>query len=343
MIGKEERLGFSFVSGALLSVIIAVVGFGILLLFLLGIDFYEFGVDETCKLSVLTRATLPGGYGVKEGVPLKCTTKKICITDSLFGKCEQFVGRDNVEKVILRGSDVEKAREIEKVVAENMYACWKMMGEGKLDLAGRANVLKDAEPVCVICDRVALDDDFRESGEFENVMKNVDINSYLENRKVPNGEISYLSAFTDRSVRAYGGLKDELGESEGRFTTEIAHVYAQINTEDDPEDYAKDVAKAGFTFVGTAALTPQGRTALFTLPGLIGSLAGIGIASGYAYLDGVEDQTVSAGYCGEFDSGLTDENGNKLNRKGCSVLSTVDYKRTGEINRICAGGILGNP
>ena len=43
--------------------------------------------DEVCTLSVLTRASVPVGGDL---APLKCSTKKICITGGLFGKCKQF-------------------------------------------------------------------------------------------------------------------------------------------------------------------------------------------------------------------------------------------------------------
>ena len=62
--------------------ILAIVGFVIVMLVLLTVfDLEETSEDEICKLSVLTRATVPAE--APQLVPLKCTTKKTCLT---YGK-----------------------------------------------------------------------------------------------------------------------------------------------------------------------------------------------------------------------------------------------------------------
>ena len=323
----------------LVGIVLAVVGFFIVLYFIGQFGFEDFGIDETCKLSVLTRATTPViGQGF---VPLKCTTKKTCLNDG-GEDCEQF-GKEEGTNVKLRGDAEDKAEVIQKTIADSMYSCWKMMGEGKIDLLGNDfSVLGgDAKSSCVICSRIALGEDFRESGGedgFEAVAEKVRINDYLEKKKSPSGH-TYLQEFTDRSVRAYGDFEDNIeGSGEGKGTSELAVLYSQIVTKDDPWEKALGVGGGAFLAVGGAALTPAGK--VFAIPYVgqilaIGALGGIVIAGISAYSGAVSDQAVSLGYCGEFTS-------NADNRQGCSILTLVDYSDVDQINNFCAGGILGN-
>ena len=161
----------------LVVLILAIIGFVIVLILLFSLEFESFSTDEVCKLSVLSRASIPSG--VQGYVPLKCSTKKYCITDNDFlgGKCEQFAGEKNVEMVRLKGDVDEKARQIEKASAEAMRTCWSQMGEGKLDLFAEPmslglldNLAKSLKveatgPSCVICSRVALADDVLKNKE----------------------------------------------------------------------------------------------------------------------------------------------------------------------------------
>ena len=138
MIGKRGEL----TSSEILSIIFAIAGFIIILIFLAVIYDAGTGEDtrELCRLSVLTRASAPFN-SVQASVPLKCATEKVCISTS--GKkdaCPEFIGEANVRGVKLEGeSVVEKADVIEKEYADAMYFCWSMMGKGQL------NVFKNSE------------------------------------------------------------------------------------------------------------------------------------------------------------------------------------------------------
>lgn len=206
-------------------VVLAIIGFVIVLYFLFSIDIEGLTKDDTCRLSVLVRATLPSA--AQSVIPLKCTTKKICITNSLVGGgCrEQFAGEEDIEIVRLTGKSVgEKRRMIEEISANAMYDCWNVMGQGKLDIFG--NFYKDfwgtepAQSTCVICSRIAIDksvDDTilyeKETINGKDVISGVNVNTYMVNNKVLGKDITYLQAFTDKDISAYskvaGGFEGE--------------------------------------------------------------------------------------------------------------------------------------
>ena len=351
-----NKRGFDFLWGLVLSVIIAIIAFSILLYFLLGIDTKGFTLDETCKLSVLTRATAPDIAKKALGLPLKCTTRKVCITDSLFGKCEEQFAGDDANRIVLSSDKDEAAKTVAKTVADSMLACWRMMGEGKLDLFGNPQDLlsDDAKASCVVCTRVAFDKDFvykdkktkELDKDFEKVAEVLDINKFIEENTAPQSQQTYLNLFTDSSIRSYGGeFKDSIGKSEGKATDEIAILFAQINTDKDPFEAGVNGALAAGTFllIGNNALSPLGKTVslftktagrtfgIFTLVAEVAITAGVGVASG---IKASNDQMISAAYCGEFTS-------SEEKKKGCSVVTAVDYNKIDEVNRLC-GRILGN-
>src|SRR3989344_5695657 len=62
---------------------------------------------ETCKLSILSRATLPAGASY---IPLKCSTNKFCLVESKIDTCSSFAGEKDFDKIKIEGkNDLEKA------------------------------------------------------------------------------------------------------------------------------------------------------------------------------------------------------------------------------------------
>ena len=81
-------------STQLVTIILALVGFTVLLLLLWAAfgDFNSLGDREACRLSVLTRATAP--TAAQSGIPLQCTTQKICLTNERHEESSyQFAGQ----------------------------------------------------------------------------------------------------------------------------------------------------------------------------------------------------------------------------------------------------------
>ena len=335
-----NKRGATTMAYFLFILIIAVVSFGVLLYFILSADVEELGVDGVCQVSVLTRATTPNALELKNQVPLKCSTKKICISDGGNGNCEQFAREKEIINVKLESDSVGAARGIEKTIADSMLYCWRTMGEGKLDLMGQEGGFEKAEPRCVICSRIALDKGFVNKN-YKNVRGLVDINKYLENHEAPNSNgKSYLSVFSDESVRAYGSFREDIANTEGKITNEYAVLFAQINTNTEPLDAAGKVVTGGFVLGGGALLTSFGRSILGSPLGALGAITGIGAAATYAGINQRNNQIISAGYCGQFKSSVSKDD--KL-RKGCSIVTVVDYSNVEKINELCKGGIEGSP
>jgi hypothetical protein len=212
--------------------VVAVVGFLIVLAALFLVNLGGYSERDICKLSVLSRATAPSA--VQAAVPLKCKTAKTCLTESYFGGgCkEQFAGEENVEYVRLSGNIENKRRQIEEASANAMYDCWSMMGEGKLDLFANVPAMVGAVPTqttCIVCSRVAIDkevikknpdiltefkkdingDPVKDSNGKPIAIGGVDINTYMKTHQVPGSSLTYLQTFTDKSVSSYASVKSD--------------------------------------------------------------------------------------------------------------------------------------
>jgi hypothetical protein len=335
----------------LIVLVLAIIGFVIVLILLFSLEFESFSEDEICKLSVLSRASVPSaGQGY---VPLKCSTKKYCITDNNFigGGCDQFAGENNVKMVRLKGSVEAKADQIEAVSAEAMRTCWTQMGEGKLDLfAEKVDVnplnavenffnLGDKGPSCVICSRVALSKDVLDD---EELLKKVDVNEYMEKTQVPGSSLTYLQTFTDSQVRAYSGeIETELGSGENlkRGTDQLAMLFMQIKTDEDPTDAFTEGAlgTAGFIFGSSYAFGVVGK--LVKNPYTIALSVVASLGGGLVKAAGAaEAQQISVATCGQFSKSGNDQK----NKHGCSAVVPVDYNNIARVNKLC-GKIEGNP
>src|SRR3990172_6186358 len=144
-------------ASTIVTVFLLIIGFGILLLFYYQINFSERVDKEACHQSVVFRATLPAFAGIKDFIPLKCKTEKVCVTSKLFGQsCDDFKGASGVTK-----AKVNNKGGVEKVIAQRIFDCWEMMGEGKVSIFSQwfaeTYGLGSVYPTCVICSRIAFD------------------------------------------------------------------------------------------------------------------------------------------------------------------------------------------
>ncbi len=255
--------------------VLAIGGFILVFLFLFAIfDNNSLTDRELCRLSILERATLPAI--AQSAVPLQCTTEKICITldKSFFKKvgeklstsqaaigfsdksdCKQFAGEQNVRTVEVKmrgdvGEQAETLRTIEREVANAMYDCWAMTGQGKLDIwtGGADTGLKDKliatavegvglgvaeiKPHCIVCSRVAFSDVLIKEDENIGLLERLNYNTFIARELVPGKSISYLHAFTGESgTTGYGAISpsEELDEYFGKvLTPEEASVVKEV-------------------------------------------------------------------------------------------------------------------
>ncbi len=314
MIYKRGAVEVSIIIGILL----AVVGFIIILFFFSEFDFTSYTEDELCKLSVLSRATSPAN--VQSAVPLKCTTKKICLSKN--GDCNKNFAGEEIKKIEVSGDENEIAKKIAKTSADAMLDCWKLMGEGKLDLFGSfwtQSGWDEAKPTCVICSRIAVDESVSKE-----VLEKVDINKYMRENVIPELGVNYISAFTGGGAVSYASadpakenafkefIKEnkakgadgrEIVLSESRENRELAIVFAQFKPPK-VSDVLKTMTFAGLTFISPVTLI-----------------------GGYGMWNAVQGQLAVPSYCGKFVS-------NRENVEGCSMIQGINYNAR-DFNLLC--------
>ncbi len=334
----------------LISILVAVIGFVIVLYFLYQADFIGQSEDEICKLSVLARATSPDV--AQSGVPLKCNTKKFCLTRN--GDCRNNFAGEKPEVVKLSSDDSEAISKIEKVSADVMYDCWKAMGEGKLDLFGRLKEQfgwEQGKPTCVICSRIAIDESFPSKGSGKK-LDDININNYMRDNIIPELGVNYISAFTGGGAVSYAkedpvkknafdqfAAKNVLtlnGNSGNEPNRELAIVFMQFRPPS-VGSVLDNMLKWGGTVAGATFLSPIGLGARSIVANPVGgSLAVAGAAGlvGYGMYNAYQGQLAAAGYCGKF---VTNEN--KVT-EGCSMVQGINYNYR-DINAICPN-IQGN-
>ena len=374
VIGKKEALDNGkrgeISSEQTIRFVVPILTFLIVLGFLGYLGFKGTSQEDLCKLSVLSRGTSPESASAL--IPLKCTTKKVCLTFGK-GKCEEsFAGYDDVEVVKLPNGDDENSKNkaakiIEEVSAEEMYRCWQSMGEGKIDLFGSyaksrginsealsLGIFKDQgviKPTCVICGRVATDNSIK-----DDVLKKVDVHRYMKENKVPDGSITYLQAFTDEGITSYSYVSKSIFDSskiekplEGDNIREIntkgrelALVFMQIKSERILDAW-KNLAGDGLLVAGGSfMISPIRASAPKILSFTATKILGIGIVAGlgaHSALNVLSGQTLAAGYCGAFAT--TPEIEKASGSKGCSIVEAVPYDYRA-INSMCEI-IEGNP
>jgi len=307
----------------------------------------ESNEDDLCYLSVLSRATAGEiSISAKGAVPLKCYTKKICLSDK---DCKSsFFGEKNVVNIGLP-RDNDKARGlIEKTTADEIYRCWKMMGEGKLDLFStyaQSRGWEQAKPVCVICSRIAIN---LTGGEREKqILGNLDVKNYMRYNRVPGTEKTYIESISGgelKSVAVYDDekIKNLVTEDNKKIiisdANQLAVVYSQIHSHGYGEVFknlGSDVAVA----TAGIALTPgvggalKGATrVIITVVGakVAAVVVGVGVAAaaGRVAYNTYASQDFSAAFCGEFQGAGSDS------KKGCSIVQLVPYNKE-NIEKIC--------
>jgi len=328
--------------------VLPVLAFLIVLGFLVYLGFKEAAQEDICKLSVLSRGTSP--EAAQAAIPLKCTTKKICLSDGK-GKCEDsLAGEEKIEIVNLPKDEDKSARLIEEISAKAMYNCWQMMGEGKIDIFGNYLISRGVKvkegPTCVICSRIAIDKDVS-----LDVIKNVNIHRFMKENKVPNGDLTYIQAFTDKSVNTYPYISKKTFQEkidsviDKKITEvsangrEIALIFMQIKAPDIEKavgNLGQDVLLAsGGAFMissikGVSGVLSLGKIGLKSAPVILGGGVALAAFSGFnAYLG----QMTAAGYCGALTT--TSEIKKESGDEGCSIVQALPYDFR-SVNTMCA-------
>ncbi len=362
--GKKGEL----TSTQIVTIVLVIGGLIIGVLFLA--LFFEDRPDrEVCRLSIIERASAPIAKGE---IPLKCTTEKICIVSEKKNDCKEFAGEDNVRKVVLdiptgatTNDDIKRdaaAKKIAEETANAMFDCWKMTGEGKLDIFEGGPLVSEIpnpfddkiqferiKPKCIVCSRVVLGEDVfakekgvKENGKDNKFLEKIDVNKYIANELVPGNSITYLQAFTGDDVS--GGYAefsfdetknvDEAGVKP-TYAPQIAMIFMQIKVKgEDPNDQGWKA----FKFAGIVGLGTMFSAGKLIPVHPILKLATVGLAAGVFALDiastASQNQLVTAASCGKF---VTKKDG----QYGCSLTRAVKWD-VNLINEMCSGGIESN-
>lgn len=336
----------------IVKLVIVIIGFAIIIGFiLLKLDLFGQTEDEICELSVLGRATSPDV--LQSAAPLKCNTKKICLTRD--GDCRKNFAGENPKVIKLAKDENDAIKQIEKTTADALLNCWRMMGEGKLDLFGsfkREFGWDNYQATCVICSRIAIDGGFPGEGKNDEEVKKVlneriNINKYMQENTIPELGVNYISALTKGGAVSYAKrdaiqedafdkfvkentVQIKLGEEKKDIPNrELAIVFMQFNTKN-PSNVASNILQMGATGIGATFMTPIiGNVGRAIVSNPVG--AGLAVATaagvvGYGMYNAYQGQLAAAGYCGPFTS--------SDGKAGCSIVQGINYNYK-DINKIC--------
>ena len=161
---------------------------------------------ETCYDSVLARGILPDILKAKDVAKLKCTTRKVCLTDKTFGNgdCKEEFGSDKYETVRLGSDATKREDEVNKFFARELADCWSMMHKGEFQIFTRESSKTQS---CVVCSRIGFDKELKE----ELNGKVSGLGDYILTREVPNQDMSYWKYLTGTSESEFLNKLNERG------------------------------------------------------------------------------------------------------------------------------------
>ncbi|UZE93796.1 MAG: hypothetical protein IB618_03450 [Candidatus Pacearchaeota archaeon] len=167
----------ALVQNIIIGIVILIITAAILFYFLKIFPYEETINKEACHQSVILRSQEIAGLqpGQLAGIPLNCKTQHIEISST----DENFIKRE---------------------IANQMYDCWWMLGEGEMDFFSESIWQSYAVPgagypksACVICTTIKFDDNVKEK------VKEIDMFNYLVQTKIPLSNITYYEYFTDQA------------------------------------------------------------------------------------------------------------------------------------------------
>lgn len=186
----EKKKRAEMTSTTLVTIVLLIISFIVIIFLYIQFDWTGRVDREVCHQSVIYRATLPSFGGLKEYVPLKCKTQKICITSGLIGgRCEEEFGEsEGVLKV-----KVNDERQIERAIAQEIVDCWSTMGEGKVSIFSQwlaeSYGFDNVYPSCVICSRISFDEERLKDKGID--LGKVDVMDYMLRYKIADKDVTY--------------------------------------------------------------------------------------------------------------------------------------------------------
>jgi hypothetical protein len=293
------------ISFSIIVTLLAIILIGAIILIWLGNFPFKETIDrESCHQSVILRSTsLIGISPGKAVVPLKCKTKEILI-------------------------DTKDEQEIKEIIANEMYGCWWMLGEGKRNFFDPDYFAEYAiwekgkvESSCVICSTIKFSEDTKEA------IKEVDVFEYLVNTKIPGADFTYFEYFTDQTDAGLTvGLETPLIKTEQDYVINFMGIKGQSYWETLKKDALVLLGGTGFI----AIAVPGGKYAIGKALGgviknpataIVAGIAIVGVLGTQAYQTAANNAIVAGRCNGEW--------------QGCYNLMLIPLTAS-EISAICS-------
>lgn len=182
------------VQSMLIGIIIVLLTAAILFFFFRALPYKETVDKEACHQSAILRNNmfLKGEFGPQ--IPLNCKTQEIKISSTNEG----FIKRE---------------------IANAMYDCWWMLGEGKLNFFKRDPTLKDIN-YCVICSTIEFSENTQ---KYFPKIKGLD--TYLSSTNIPTKNITYWTYFYTEAPIVIKDEKEVLSiDTERKYAIIYSHV-----------------------------------------------------------------------------------------------------------------------
>jgi len=191
---------------------------------------------ETCSETLLIKAATPEFYSPlpdpKEAVPIKCKTRKVCITDKRVekGDCKDTFGNVKYDNVRVSSDFDKQDIQIKKFLAEEQAECWSMVGQGQIPIFSRLNDLesveKGVEARCLMCSHIAFDKSIIDSRTKAGEGELRGLGKYMINEKIPGKETTYWQFLTGGlGVGNYDPGNDKLS-----FDKSYIIIYQELRT-----------------------------------------------------------------------------------------------------------------
>ncbi len=175
---------------ALITMIILIVSFLVILILWSQINWGGNINKEACQSSIALRDSMNlGRFEFKEGVALKCRTERICLTDKLFGGCDNLKSTDNSP---VRRVKVSDYKEIADSLADIIYEDYVMTGRGELNFMPRVFTSQD---YCLFTSKITMDSKLVDKLKADKLTV-YDLYKSMEGKKQDNG-VSYFKEVYD--------------------------------------------------------------------------------------------------------------------------------------------------
>jgi len=336
----------------IVALIVIIIGFIILLAFLVGFNYKEEVDQFVCKASVLLKTTSKQLTGLKSiSTSLNCHTQYICISKD--NKCDKSYSSTNVKTV-------SSTDEIYKILSEQLANCWSMFGEGKLDYFNAVDFnLKKSTTYCSLCSEIIFDKDLYDLKDSNNYFekdeneKIVGLNQtkfymYLAKTRIGNSEDTYLNYLY--GISSFAKVNQELNDltlidsSNPSQNQKILIIMPPLNfsknyfvllgaVDDNNELLNFLYNQGGIIFGGglgiAAAIMTGGTSLIVTLPAAaVGAGIGYGTQTGVHYIQDLLFSRGKQDSNGEISSlrfigpNLMESDSNQIKNFKCSEINT---------------------